>query len=362
MSDLSTKRLIAQYEEDAGAPSFMSTFFSTGPGDIHNADTVEIDVRRAGRPIAIVVTDHKSGGNLNTMDLYTNKSFRPPLLDEEFVLNSGNLGSREMGRTPFDSPDFMGYAQRALRGGVGKMVDKIRRTVELQSAQILQTGVVSLTDAAGNVRYTIDFQMKVEQKFGASVDWDVSPSDPLKDLATGDSLVRKNGKARVTDLVMGTNAFHNFISNASVQAAFKTTSGMQLGGIDPSPPGSEDQVYQGTVVINGAVQKLYTYDASYDNPNGGADTAYIGANAVIGIARNAPRRLTYGGIPRIVPIDSRLASLGVGSLLSMNKGLALTTNAWVDPKGTTITASVATRPLAIPVAIDGHFCINTKVS
>lgn len=361
MSDLSTKRLIAQYEEDAGAPFFGASMFPTGPGDIHTSKTVEIDVRRAGRPIAIAVTDWKSGGNVNTLDLYTNKEFVPPILDEEFVLNSGELMDREFGRSPFESPDFMGHAQRTLRSGVMKMADKIRRTVELQCWQIFQLGVVTLVDSSGNTVYEVDMQMKSTHKASATVDWDETTADPIKDMSAGDELVRKDAKHQIDTWVFGENAFQWFLASSKVQALLDNRR-MQLGGIDPSPPGSEDQIYQGYVIINGVQQRLYTYRASYDHPQTGTDTPYVSANNAIGIASRAPRRLTYGGIPRIVPVDSRLSSLGLGSMMSADRGLALTTNAWVDPKGTTITASVATRPLAIPTAIDGHVVINTKVS
>lgn len=361
MSDLSTKRLIAQYEEDAGAPSFLASMFPTGPGDIHNSNTVEIDVRRSGRPISIVVTDWKSGGNVNTMDLYTSKEFVPPILKEVFVLNQGNLMTREMGKTPFDSVDFMGHAQRTLRSGVMKMTDKVRRTLELQAAQILQSGVVTLIDSAGATRYTLDYQMKAAHIFNASVDWDETTADPLLDMAAGDELVRKNGKHRIDTWVFGRTAYSYFLASSKVQALLENRR-MQLGGVDPSPPGSEDQIYQGFVIINGSVQKIYTYDASYDHPQTGSDTPYVALTKAIGLSSKAPRRMTFGGIPRIVPVDSRVASLGIGSLMSSERGIAATTNAWVDPEGTTISASVATRPLAIPTAIDTHVCIETKAT
>lgn len=359
MSDLSTKRLIAQYEEDAGAPTFLSSFFQTTQADIHNSDTVEIDVRRSGRPISIVVTDWKSGGNMNTMDLYTNKSFTPPILKEVFTLNHGNLMTREMGRTPFENPDFMGHAQRNLRSGVSKMTAKIRRTVELQCAQILQTGVVTLIDASGNTIYTIDYGMRSSHKTTASVDWDENSADPLKDLEAMDDLSRTNGKKGIDAYVFGDLAWPAFLANTKAQGLLDNRR-IEIGGIAPVRQ-SEDQVFMGHVTINGMRAAMYTYKASYDHPQTGADTRYVSAWNVIGIASTATRRLTYGGIPRLVPPDSRVASLGLGSMMAPGMGIAATTNAWVDPEGTTIFGSVSTRPLAIPVALDCHVCLNAKV-
>jgi hypothetical protein len=360
MSDQSTKRLIAQYEEDAGAPSFLASFFRTTPADIHNSDTVEIDVRRAGRPISIVLKDWKSGGNMNTMDLYTNKSFVPPILKEVFVLNQGNLMSREMGMTPFENPDFMGHAQRTLRTGMQRMTDKIRRTLELQAAQILRTGVVDLIDESGNTVFTLDYGMRSTHKPGASVDWDETNADPIKDLETMDDLARTNGKKGLDVYVMGDAAWNAFRKNTNVLTALDNKS-VTIGGIAPKRL-SEDQIFQATITINGTPASIYTYKGSYDHPQTGADTRYVGSWDVIGIADTAVRRMTFGGIPRIVPVDQRVAALGIGSMASAGTGIAATTNAWVDPEGTTIFGSVATRALAIPVAIDCHVCLNAKVT
>jgi hypothetical protein len=360
MSDLSTKRMLGQYEEDAGAPTFLASFFKTGPEDIHNADTVELDVRRDGRPIAVAIKDWKSGGRMNTEELYTNKEFTPPILKEVFTLNQGSLMSREFGRSPFEDADFMGHAQRKLRRGVQKMTAKIRRTLELQAAQIFKTGTVTLLDSDGATVYTLDFGMKSAHQPGASVDWDESTADPLYDLDVMDDLSRTNGKKGLDVFVFGDSAWSKFLANAKVQAMLDNR-GIELGGIAPARM-SEDQIFQGSMVINGIRAALYTYKASYDHPQTGTDTRYVSAWDVLGISSNAPRRMTFGGIPRIVPVDPRVAALGVGSMLAPGAGIAATTNAWVDPEGTTIYGSVATRALAIPTAIDCHVCLNAKVT
>lgn len=360
MSDLSTRRFLAQYEEDAGAPTFLASFFPTRPEDIHNAEEVEIDVRRAGRPIAIVVTDWKSGGHKNTMDLYTNKRFRPPILKEVFELNHGNLLGREFGRSPFEDPDFMGHAQRTLRSGVSKMVDKIRRTIELQAAQILQTGTVSLIDETGATRYTLDFGMRATHKITVSVDWDESNADPISNLEAADDLARTNGKFGLDTWVFGDSAWGAFRANAIVQKLLDNRR-IELGGIAPERR-PQDAIFQGYITINGMRAAMYSYKASYDHPQTGADTRYVSAWNVIGLASNARRNATFGGIPRLVPVDPRLGALGIGSVIAPSAGIALTTNAWVDPEGTTISASVATRPLLIPTAIDTHVCLNTKAT
>jgi hypothetical protein len=361
MSDLSTKRLIAQYEEDAGAPGFGASFYQTTQADIHNSDTVEIDVRRDGRPISIALTDWKSGGRINTMDLYTNKSFVPPILKEVFVLNQGNLLGREFGMTPFENPDFMGRAQRTLRSGVAKMTAKIRRTLELQAWQIFKNGTVTLLDADGTTVYTIDFGMKSAHKTAATVDWDeTSGVDILADLERMDDLARVNGKKGLDVFVFGDSAWGQFRKDETILKLLDNRR-LELGGIAPKRL-SEDQIFQGYLTLNGMRAELYTYKGSYDHPQTGADTRYVSAWDVIGIASNAPRRMTFGGIPRLVPPDQRVASLGLGALLAPGMGIAATTNAWVDAEGTSIYGSVATRPLAIPVAIDCHVCLNAKAT
>ena len=360
MSDLSLKRMLEAYKEMAGAPTFLSTFFQTGPRDIHNANTVEFDVRRDGRPIAVAVTSYKAGGQINQIEKFTNKSFEPPILYEEFALNSLELMQRQMGQDPFQDVNFMSAAQMRLSEGVEKMLMKIRRTVELQAAQVLQTGVVTLTDSAGNTVYTVDFGMRASHQIDAGVDWDETTSDPISDLEAMDEQVRLNGKKRISDFILGDSARSSFLSNSKVQALLENRR-IVIGGIAPTMP-SEDQIFIGTININGHIANLWGYQASYDSPNGGTDTKYVSDWNVIGLSRDAVRRATFGGIPRIVAPDPRVAPLGIGSLVAADRGIAVTTNAWVDPRGENVFGSVATRPLMIPVAIDAHAVLNAKVT
>jgi len=360
MSDLSLKRMLEAYKEMAGAPTFLSSFFSTGPRDIHNSDTVEFDVRRDGRPIAVAVTSYKSGGQINSIEQFTNKEFTPPILYEEFALNSLELMKRQMGQDPFQDVNFMSAAQMRLSEGVEKMLMKIRRTVELQASQIFQTGVVTLNDADGNTVYTVDFGMKAAHQLDATVDWDETTADPVVDLEAMDEQIRVNGKKRMTDVIMGDNARRNFVNNSKVRDLLDNRR-IVFGGIAPTMP-SEDQIFVGTININGNIVNLWGYQGSYDDPQSGNDTKYISTNNVVGLARDAVRRATFGGIPRIVAPDPRVAPLGIGSLLAAERGIAATTNAWVDPRGENVFGSVATRPLMIPVAIDAHAVLNSKVT
>lgn len=360
MSDLSTKRLLAAYKEKAGAPGFLASTFSTGDREIHNSKEVEIDIRRSGRPIAIVVTDWKNGGRKNTLDLYTNKKYVPPVLFEELTMNATDLMDRQMGQDPFQDPVFMTAAQNKLSDGVEMMIDKIRRTVELQASQIYQTGAVNLYDKDGTLLYTVDFQMKADHKINATIDWDETTANPFLNLSTADKTARKNGRYSLDRWVFGDLAWDAFLSNSKIQALLDTKD-ITLGGIAPKLE-SEDQIYQGHMTINGSRAELYSYQASYDHPQTGVDTPYVSPWNVIGLSTKARRAATFGGIPRIVPVDPRLAPLGIGSMLAADKGLALTTNAYVSPNGENITAEVKTRPLLIPVVIDAHVCINAKVT
>jgi predicted lipoprotein with Yx(FWY)xxD motif len=352
MSDQSTKRMIETYMEEASAPMFLSGFFRSPPENFHNTEMVELDVQRDGEDVAVVVQDLSAGGRLNESDAYTNKGFIPPIFQEEGAVSAYKLLHRAPGQNPFQDPVAGANALRQAFRIFRKLESKIRRAVELMASQVLQDGVLTLIDDAGVTLYTLDFQMKATHKATASTTWaaDGSAGNPLQDLEDLAIVVRRDGKHQPNRLIFGKTAWQRAKRNAAFLAAFDKNV-MNIASMQPQLRG-QGATFQGWIWIGQYRFEMWTYDGFYKHPQTGTLTPYVHDEKVIMLSENARLDLTFGGIPMLVPPDQRVLPFLPPRISGADRGLDLTTNAWVTPNGQNLMVSAGTRPLTIPTAID----------
>lgn len=357
MSSASTVRLIDMYMEEASAPLFFSGFFQSPPRNFHNTEKVELDIIRDSEDVAIVITDLSTGGRLNETSLYDNKAFTPPIYKEQGNISAFKMNQRQPGQNPFDDPQFAANATNQAFMIFRKLERKIRRAIELQASQIFQTGQLTLKDSGGNSLYTLDFAMKSTHKVTTTA-WatDGSTGNPLADIASLGDVVRRDGKKIPNRLIFGSGGFTRFLANANVQNSLKLL-GLNLGLLTPQSRG-EGATFQGYIWIGNYRYEMWTYDGFYKDPGSGAQTPFIASNKVVMLTEGARYDLTYGAIPMFVQPDQRVMQFLPGRMSNSDRGLDLTTNAWITPDGENLTVSAGTRPLTIPTAIDTFGCLT----
>ena len=354
MSDASRSTLITSYFEDVGdPPSFLSSMFRTPPENYFNSEEVEIDIKRSGKEIAVAVQDLSVKGRVNESTLFTSKKFKPPIFDELFAVKAWEQMSRQAGYNPFESVDFMESAFRSMRSNLSRGEGMIRRTVEVQASQVLQTGTVSLVDGAGTVNYNINFAPKTTHFPDAATTWATSTTK-LADISALADVIRVNGHTVPGQLIFGKRAWLRFSGDTAVKALLDNRR-MDLGAIS-QPMLQGGGKYHGTITVESDIFELWTYQDWYDHPQTGVATPYITQDSVI---MRGPGRLdlVYGAIPVIVAPDPRVAALTLGRV--SGRGTDMQTHAWVTEDGRTIMGSVGARPLCIPTAIDTFGCLNT---
>lgn len=349
MSDASTARMIEMYMEEATAPMFLSGFFKSPPRNFHSSEKVEIDIERDDEDIAITVVDLKGGTRENESTLYTNKAFTPPVFDESGTISAYDLIKRRPGVDPFQDPNFAANAMTESFSIFRKLERKIRRSIELMSSQVLQTGAVTLTDSAGAELYTLDFGMKASHLATSTVAW-AGASDPLQDLADLAQLVRRDGKALPNKLIMGQTALVQFLAHSDVQARLDNRR-MELGRVAPVSRG-QGATYHGSVWIGQYSFEMWGYDGFYRSPTTGLHVPYVADTNVIMMGDQSRLDLTYGAIPMVRRPEAGPLSFLPPRMSDGDAGLDLTTNAWITPDGKSLKVSAGTRPLTIPTAID----------
>lgn len=352
MSDTSTTRIIDMYLEEASAPLFLAGFFRSPPQNFHTTEYVELDIQRDDEQVAIVVKDLSLPPHANENTLYTNKRVKPPIYDEEGAITAFDMIKRQAGQNPFASPEYAANAVRQAFTVYRKLENKIRRAIELQASQVLQTGQLTLIDQNGVAVYELDFEPKATHMKTVSVTWaeNGSTGDPLADLSALADAVRQDGKTEPTRLIFGKSAFQRFLANAKVQAALESRRAV-LAEIRPEARG-QGATFQGWIWIDEYRFEMWTYSGFYRHPQSGSVTPFVTTTNVIMMSEDGRLDLTYGAIPLIVPPDPRLAAFLPGRISSQGRGLDLTTNAWITPNNKAVMVSAGTRPLTIPTAID----------
>lgn len=352
MSDASTTKMIDMYLEEASAPMFLSGFFQSPPGNFHTSEEIEFDIERDTENVAIVIQDLSLPPNSNQNNLYTNKKFKPPIYDEEAPITAFDMIKRQPGQNPFQDPNYGANAVRQAFAIFRKLELKIRRAIELMAAQIFASGTLTLIDGAGASVYALDFSPKATHFVNSGAAWAANGStgDPLTDIQSLATVIRRDGKREPDRLIFGPTAFNRFLANSRVQLALESRRGV-LAELRPEARG-QGATFQGWIWIGEYRHEMWTYDGFYMHPQTGAFTPYVAANHVLMQSSKARLDLTFGAIPLVAPPDSRVMPYLPPRIASEGRGLDLTTNAWLTPNNKAVMVSAGTRPLTIPTAID----------
>lgn len=365
MSGVTTKQMIAAYLAQAWVPTgFFTGMFAVRPGNIHDTEEVEIDIQRTGEKVAIVVQDVATGYRMNSIDAYTNKSFKPPVFKEAFPINAFSLLKRQAGENPFANAGFRGKLTNLFFHGMETVDAMIRRAIEAQAAQVMQTGKITLRDETGAALYELDYKPKATHFPTASVAWSAANSTKLADIEALCNVIRNDGKVRPDQIIFGSKAWGAFIADESVQNLLNIRR-LELGTISQVPNRGQDAAqYRGTISVGAYELDVWTYGGVYEDPQTGQTKEFMDPGKVLVRASTGRLDATFGAIPNIGEI------LGTGPrqqllrelparMTDVATGVDLHTNVWTDERGENLYGGVGARPLMIPTAIDTFACLTT---
>lgn len=363
MSGNTTKRMIRAYQQMAQPTLFLSGLFQSPPENFHSSEEVEIDIVRSDEEISIVIQDLSTGYRMNSEDLYTSKGFKPPIHKEAMPINSFDLIKRMPGQNPFESPDFRANVIVRMFNGMTKIERKIRRSIEVQAAQVLQTGRVTLTDINGNALYTLDYKPKASHFPTAGTSWATATgAQKLSDLNNLAEQIRDDGLADPDQIIMGADAFENFISDDEIQKRFDIRR-IDLGTISAMEMRGNGGNYRGIVEVGNYRYDVWTYGGRYNDPQLDKKNHFVSPGNIIVRASSGRLDATFGAIPNIGSLMGGQASQLLPELPSRvsnaEGGMDLFTNAWLSADGEQLFGGVGARPLMIPTAIDTFGCLDT---
>lgn len=355
--------MLAVYNEMAQQQPtlFLSSLFKSGPKNFYNSEEVELDIVRSEEDVAIVIQDLTLGYRGNSKNLYTNKSFKAPIFKESITLNSFELLKRRAGDNPFADRNFRMTIIEEMFTNFVAIEAKIRRAIELQASQLLQTGKIIAKDSNGVALYQIDFKPKVTHfPVAVSPIWGASGATPLSDIEALARVVRADGKHRPSQLIFGSSAYPAFVQDPTVQALLDNRR-IDLGAINMGKTNSDSGTYHGTIEIGAYPFEMWTYDGLYKDPQTGTITEFIEPGNVIIRAGSGRLDATFGFVPHIGSLigKNNLIPEMPARINSASRGMDMFPNLWLSEDGTCLFGGLSSRPLLIPTAIDTYACLDT---
>lgn len=357
MSDTGTHKLLKAYNQNAEPTAFMASQFKSPPENFHTSLDVEIDIERGEEDVAIVISDISVGANQNSADLYTNKRFTPPIFKEEGGLNVYDLLKRSVGNNPFADIKFQAEAIIRSFKMIKKTDSKIRRSIELQASQVLQTGIVTLIDSTGATKYTIDYKPKATHFPTAGTTWDQASDDKIGDLISLSNVLRTNGLHDPDMLIFGQTAFNSFLNDTTVQARLDNRR-LNVGMVAPVNRGA-GATFQGWVQLDHYRFEMWTYSGRFKHPQTGVSTEFMDDGKVSMRASSGRLDLSFGAVPRIIPVKAEVMPFLPSRISNSDGRMDIFPNAYITPDGGQLFVGSSARPLAIPTAIDTIGCLDT---
>ncbi len=365
MSGNTTLRLLTAYFQEAAPTSYFTSKFQARPENFHTSEQIEIDIVRSNEDVSVVIEDLSTGYRMNSNDLYTNKGFKPPIHKEAVPINSFDLIKRFPGQNPFENPDFRANIIVRMFAGMRKVERKIRRSIELQSSQVLQTGVVTLTDINGTALYSLNYGPKSSHFPTSGTSWaTATTAQKLSDIQALTDVIRADGLSNPDELTFGESAWEALAQDTGFLLRMHNRR-MDFGSIGPMQQQDGGGIYRGTIEIGNYSYDIYTYGGRYANPQTGASTPFMSPGKVLIRAKAARMDATFGAIPNIGALlgaDQRLLPELPSRMSSVESGMDLFTNMWLSSDGEQLFGGIGARPLMVPTAIDTYGCLDTQLT
>lgn len=351
---LFTQQMVTTYKQIPKPTNFLEMFFPTPQSAIASTRYINWAVRREGEPVAVDV-QRGTEGNRNTFSISTDKIIDPPFFKEYFDLTQTDLYYRAWNSAMVDRSAMDDYMVWVL-DHLMSITNKIKRSVELQRSNILNTG--SFTLANGD---TVNFNRKAASIQPASVAWsNASTAHPLDDLANGCEFIRKYGMAEGGNFIaiMAEDAYSEFISTTQVidraQKFYLKLTDLQMQF--RAPNGSS---YHGRFDAGSYTVDVFTYPQFYAPAgsaiDGSASVNFVPAGKVFLIPENPNFITAYGAVPFLPKRGTSPLNLG---LPQIQRGQYLIGD-YMDERNTTWDAVVSSAPIPLPTAIDQIYTITT---
>lgn len=256
-----SRQMLAAMKQQVKPDSFLRGKLVNMPDNLSDTKYIEVDDE--------VVAQGISGYNTRTgeavevaKDGYSTYLHVAPYVDEQITLTPADADTRSPGSTIYDGGAASRFATQ-VNGSLGNLGDRLDRLEEKQVSSVIQTGVISVSNAATGVSYEVDFGLPAANKStlsGTGV-WGGSATDITGNLQTWAKVLSNNGYV-ATDLIMDQDAANLLLADTAIKA-FLDNRRIQMGSIDVKLIAGQRANYIGTLMLPGLTIDLWSYFGGY---------------------------------------------------------------------------------------------------
>ena len=196
-----------------------------------NSEYVDIDRYVGKRRVAPYISPVRQGKLLERLG-YTMRSYKPPYVKPKKVTTAGDLLKRQPGETIYAGDKTpMERAQMLLAADLVELDESVTRREEVQCAEALVSGTVTVIDSDTSESSTIDFGQAATHKLKYSdntswaflqsgypwTDQTAGHSDPMADLRALSRILEKDSGIKPDVIVMGWKALDAFRANPLIR-------------------------------------------------------------------------------------------------------------------------------------------------
>ena len=353
-----------QSQPDITKMGFLSSFFHVTPDSFTDSEYADLDEIYEGEEIAPAVTDLSTSAVSLVEEKFVNKQIPFPVYAMKSPAQIAALMNRQPGETAYVTQKVNWLAKLAniLVRKFGRMTNMIRRSMELQAAQVFQTGDIILTDENGNPAFKLGLQPSMSHFPTVLNDWaDVDNADPMADIDAFSDTIRDDGLVDVENLIFGKDAWINFIKNKWVQENLKKE-GLATGELSPALRDKGGK-YMGYVDYAANRYYFWTYNAQYNPFKSASKLKYLDPNNVIFLPNPADfdaRRL-FGGIPT-VKANTTFDQLFGADKVQIGGEYDIRPRVYWSDDNEAYIAEIKSRPLMLPISVKRYGCLKTKTA
>jgi hypothetical protein len=337
---------------------FLATFFKTPPNGFTDSEFMEYDIVRSGNMAAPVVRNLSTGAVTIVEDTFTNKQVPFPVYALDSPVNIAKLMHRQPGESAYQDEkiNWLARLSAILVRAFSTMTLMIRVSIEMEAAQVLQTGTLTLTDENGKPTYELDFKPKASHFPEAAVSWEDEDADILGDIEALSDTIQADGFVDITMLIFGKRAWKAAYKNAEFREAVKKDN-LGMGDLNPQLK-DKGAKFMGYIHVGAYRYDLYIYNAIYTPWGATTPVNYVDPNKVIFLPdiENLDFRRIFGGIPS-VKVDAVFDPIFGGKIPIGNEYDFRGRVYFDDPKDTYV-GEIKSRPATIPVSIDRYGCLT----
>jgi len=195
MKPLFRKAVMKMFEEKSAPKAGIRTFFKTPSTNMSDTLTLDLDIVRNERKVAINV-ERNTGGNYNKFDLFANKEYQPPFYNEYTDFKAEDMFQRMPGSTEYAPLSNVKTAER-MASNLVKLGHLIDRAEIKQCHDALFLGQVTLIN--GDV---ISFNKKATHDKVPSTKWDDTSPTIFADIEAQIDVIEQDAKRHINEINM----------------------------------------------------------------------------------------------------------------------------------------------------------------